>query len=158
MNWKPVKGYEGLYEVSDAGDVFSVRTGRMMKSSMTSHGYMRVVIQVDGKQSMKHCHRLVAEAFIPNPDNLPQVNHIDGNRLNNHVSNLEWCTPSENLKHAYRTGLKKRKLTDEDITFIRIHYIPRHPDFGTRGLGRRFGVTQVAISHVIHMKGGDVDV
>lgn len=67
--------------------------------------YQKCVLKINGKPTMKYIHRLVAEAFIPNPDNKPEVNHKDGNKLNNNVSNLEWVTLSENRLHAYKTGL-----------------------------------------------------
>ena len=149
MNWKPIKGYVGQYDVSDTGLVFSHKTNRLLDCGLTTHGYRGVVLTNEHKSSFKHVHRLVAEAFIPNPDNLPQVNHKDGNRLNNRADNLEWCTGSENIQHAYDTGLKSGKLSPDDRQFIRGHYIPRDPEFGTRGLARRFNVSQTAISQVL---------
>ena len=110
----PIKGYEGLYEVSSDGSVFSVdrytKDGKHLKrkelkGGKFSNGYEFVCLR---KNSVNHnClkHRLVAEAFIPNHNNLPEVNHIDGNKRNNCVENLEWCTRSENLKHAVKMGL-----------------------------------------------------
>ena len=112
--WKPVKGYEGLYEVSDEGAVKSLpkKAGRRNQPEKLSAtfinriGYVCVNLYKDNHQKQVRVHRLVAEAFIPNPENLPCVNHIDGNKLNNHVYNLEWCTQSENAKHAFQTGLR----------------------------------------------------
>lgn len=96
-NWKPVKGYEGLYEVSDLGNVRSLnykKTGdvRLMHPAKNKDGYLHLGLRKDGEYRQYGVHRIVAEAFIPNPDNLPQVNHKDENPLNNNVSNLEWCT------------------------------------------------------------------
>lgn len=149
MNWKPVRGYGGLYEVSDTGLIFSHKTNRLLKCSLTTHGYKRVALNTGHKSTFKHIHRIVAEAFIPNPDNLPQVNHVDGDKTNNHVSNLEWCNNSQNQQHAYDTGLKFRKLSPDDRQFIITHYVPRDPHLGTRGLGRRFDVSQTAIRQVL---------
>jgi hypothetical protein len=114
MNWKNVVGYEGYYRVSDSGNVISVtrydRLGRLKvgvikRTIIQNSGYKVVNLKVDGEQKNHLVHRLVAEVFIPNPDNKKFVNHINGNKLNNEVSNLEWCTRSENMKHATEIGL-----------------------------------------------------
>ena len=109
--WKDVKGFEGLYQISNYGRIKSLRFNkvRLMKPFIKS--YYMVELCVNSVRKTFMVHRLVAEAFIPNPENKPQVNHIDGNKLNPRVDNLEWCTPSENLKHAYRTGLAKPRPT-----------------------------------------------
>ncbi len=108
---KCIKGYES-YFVSEYGDVFSTKRNKYLTKSF-NNGYAKVIIKVNGVCNNKSVHRLVAEAFIPNPENKPQVNHIDGNKSNNHVSNLEWCNQSENNKHAFRNGLMK--ITDKCI-------------------------------------------
>lgn len=144
--WKAIKDYEGKYEVSNLGRVKSLertsRFNRKIKEKILAPrehtgGYLRV--QLSRKDF--YIHRLVAETFIPNPENKSQVNHIDGNKRNNRVDNLEWNTPLENNLHAIRTGLnkkdrdfmikiancenhkkamiRKRKLTDEQILEIR---------------------------------------
>lgn len=96
-----------MYEISEYGDIHNTFTGAPIKQSQ-NQGYMCVSLQINGKAHRRRVHRLVALAFIPNPDGKSEVNHIDGNKTNNHVSNLEWCTPSENLIHAYKTGLRSR--------------------------------------------------
>ena len=111
--WKPVVGYEGLYEVSNCGKVRSVEhytnghhlMAKELKPTM-SQRYLYVKLYKNAKPRTIRLHRIVAEAFVPNPMHKPQVNHINGNRLDNSVGNLEWCTSSENLRHAYKTGLK----------------------------------------------------
>lgn len=117
-NWKDVKDYEGLYLVSDCGRVMSLPKVRVTKNRGMQHhdgkilkagivnGYQRVVLCKEGNKNFL-VHRLVAENFIKNNDLSKQVNHIDGNKLNNMVENLEWCSPSENIQHAVKNGLKK---------------------------------------------------
>lgn len=106
--WKPVKDYEGLYEVSNLGRVRSLnwcRTGttKVLVPGCHSAGYKQIQLHKDGNMRTRCVHRLVAEAFIPNPAKLPQVNHKDLNKANNSVENLEWCTAKENSAHYYRT-------------------------------------------------------
>lgn len=118
-NWKPVKDFEGLYEVSNTGKVkalarmkncnkgYGLIKEHIMKQTNSQCQYYRVPLT--NKEHIKKyylVHRLVAQAFIPNPDNLEQVNHKDGNKLNNYVENLEWCTRKQNLQHAVKNGLK----------------------------------------------------
>lgn len=102
--WKNIKRYEGLYMVSDSGKVRNVRSGRILKQGISKRGYSVVVLYKQGKPHTVTCHRLVASAFIPNPHNYGDVNHIDSNRINNHVSNLEWVNRSMNLKHGFKHG------------------------------------------------------
>ena len=116
--WKPIVGYEGYYEVSNLGRVRSmdkyvntkgdskrIRNGRVLKGILC-HNYVWVTLSKDNLKSKKRVHRLVAEAFIPNPDNLPCVNHKDENRSNNSIENLEWCTTEYNNNY----GTRKEKL------------------------------------------------
>lgn len=103
--WRDIKGYEGLYKISNTGNVFSYVSNRIMTPAYCGSGYKKVMLSKDMKAKNKMVHRLVAEAFIPNPENKKTVNHKDGNKENNDVSNLEWNTYSENLKHAYKHGL-----------------------------------------------------
>ena len=127
---KPIIGYEGKYEISDDGIVYSLarksRNGkhigdRILKGGEYPNGY-RYVILTDDNRNETRCmnHRLVAEAFIPNPKKLPFVNHIDGDKKNNHVDNLEWCTHLENVRHAIRTGLVKKICKIERSVEIRL--------------------------------------
>lgn len=100
--WKPIDGFDGRYEVSECGLVRNMRTQRVLKPRPAGAGYMQVCL---GAGNYSYVHRLVAGAFIPNPEGLPQVNHLDGDKKNNARENLEWCSRSRNLKHAYETGL-----------------------------------------------------
>ena len=99
--WRDIKGYEGLYQVSNWGKVRNGK-GQIMFQEPNHKGYMRVRLVKSGNKKNKRVSRLVAEAFIPNPDNLPQVNHKDGNKMNNSFTNLEWITMEENIEHALR--------------------------------------------------------
>ena len=141
--FKDVLGYEGLYQVSNYGRVKSLERknifycglreeylerpvkGKFLKIRNGVHSYQVTCLTKNGICKNKFIHRLVAEAFIPNPENKPQVNHKDGNKKNNCVDNLEWCTAKENTRHAIKTGLKKKynnkrvKQYDLDGNFIK---------------------------------------
>lgn len=137
--WKEIKGYEGLFAVSNLGRVKSLarrvsnhtnsiyKPERIIKHQFNHKGYPVVRLSGMGKAKKTFSiHRLVAKSFIPNPENKPQVNHIDGNKQNNHVKNLEWCTNQENQIHAvkmglndhskYESGRPKRKVNQIDIS------------------------------------------
>ena len=96
--WRDIDGYEGLYQVSNKGRVKSLKYGkeRILRPGWKTGGYLFVILCKNGNQSKQRIHRLVAQAFIPNPNNKPQVNHLDENKKNNCVDNLEWATAKEN--------------------------------------------------------------
>ena len=98
--WKPIKNYEQLYEISNYGSVRSLYTGKIMKSRIGRDGYIRIPLSKNGKHEFLH--RLLAVAFIPNPDHLPEVNHINENKMDNNLSNLEWCTHKYNSNYGTR--------------------------------------------------------
>ena len=144
--WKDVKGYEGAYQVSSFGRVRSLDRkvpskygrfrkvkGMILKLRTDKDGYYKVNLKKNQKGKSSRVHRLVAEAFINNPENKPQVNHINGVKSNNNILNLEWATLSENRRHAYQTGLQNgearrgvknnfHKLTPEQVLAIRKAY------------------------------------
>lgn len=116
--WRDIPGLEGVYQVSSIGNVKRIKTrsgkecDRPLKYWVLHSGYALYTLTYNGKRIRTCAHRLVALAFIPNPDNKPYVNHKDGNKLNNSVENLEWVTASENTVHAIKTGL----ISERDIT------------------------------------------
>lgn len=102
--WLPVKGWE-VYKISSYGRL--KRKNKILSGGINNHGYRQHTLYMNGKQQQFYTHRLVAIAFLENPENKYSVNHKDGNKLNNVVSNLEWATISENTQHAYNNGLIK---------------------------------------------------
>ena len=124
-HWKDVVGYEGIYQVSSNGRIKSLARfivcghgGRMKRETILKNqthpdGYPQIELNLNAKKFQVKIHRLVAQSFLSNPLNLPYVNHKDGDKTNNSIENLEWCTPSENLIHAYSTGLKTCKNGNE---------------------------------------------
>lgn len=98
-----MKGYEGLYKVSNMGRIYSLYTDKVLKNLKSKDGYYRVFLRKNGQKKHASIHRLVAIAFIKNPNNLPQINHKDENPANNNVDNLEWCTAKYNCNYGERT-------------------------------------------------------
>ena len=142
------------YEVDEEGNVYS--RFRRLKPVQTSAGYLQVSL---GRGDTSHVHRLVAQAFIPNPDNLPVINHKDNNKANNRVSNLEWCSQKDNVRHTVRQGRHARgeaqglaKLSYEDAEFVRANHRPYDREFGTRPLAKRLGVDPAAVLSVVRNK------
>ena len=103
-----IKDFEGLYGVDECGNVHSLRNNIIIRQYDNTIGYKKVNLYVNGKCYKKYVHRLVAEAFIPNPNNLPVVNHIDCNRANNTKDNLEWMSYHDNNKYVYSNGGRKK--------------------------------------------------
>ncbi len=120
--WKEIKGYEGKYIISNYGEIISLPRYKQNNSKLqyvepkeikryanTKNGYVYVQLWNNSSYKNIRLHKLVAQAFIPNPENKPQINHIDGNKQNNRIDNLEWCTCKENINHAWAIGLINRK-------------------------------------------------
>ena len=102
MNWKPIVGFEEHYLVSDSGQVWSLRRHRALKPKIDRYGYEVVGLFINGKSHHRTVHRLVAQAFVPNPNNLPTVNHINENKTDNRAVNLEWLSVADNDNHGTR--------------------------------------------------------
>lgn len=170
--WKPIEGFEGFYVISRDGDIKSVERWIHLKShsyikkeqdiiqSINPSGYKQVKLYNNtGKTKSIVVHRLIAFTFLENPNEYKYINHIDGNKLNNNLSNLQWCTSSQNNTHAYRTGLKKpenyageacyfAKLTEKEVIAIREEYKLNKPF--QRRLAEKYNTTITNINMIIN--------
>lgn len=151
------------FEISNYGQLRNIKTNTIYKTTFNKRGYVQVCVSLGHKDKKKlfKIHKAVAETFIMNPENKPQVNHKDGNKQNNHVDNLEWVTNAENMKHAAENGLtahrlgadnQSSKLNIEDVIYIRENYKPYDSEYGSRALGRKFNVDHRIILDVVKMK------
>ena len=154
--WKPILITNGKYSVSNTGLIKNNDTNRLRKLIVRKDkGYYRVPVVISGGPKDLSVHREVTKAFIPNPCNKPCINHIDGVKTNNVVSNLEWVTIKENTIHAYRIGLmnikrcRQRKLSNEQIEQIVKEYVRNSREFGTTALGIKYNVSPVTIWEVL---------
>lgn len=145
---KDIPGFPG-YQATEEGRIFSLKRNRFLAGNKLNRGYRTVSLCLHGKQYTCSVHRLVAMAFIPNPQNLPQVNHIDTDKTNNSVTNLEWVNSQENITHAIKMGVWShgngdhfRKLTPEQVEFI------RQSDDSSNTLGKLLGVNGSTVRRV----------
>ena len=157
--WKDIKGYEGLYQVSNLGRVKSVdrtdgigrhKKEKVLKPSVGHNGYYFVRLYNNGVYANLRINRLVAEEFIPTNDDSLEVNHKNGVKTDNSVENLEWCSRSENMIHAFANGLKcaqhgeqhgRSKLTPSEVDWIRENYTPRDKEYGCRAMANKLGIS-----------------
>ena len=156
--WKSVKGFTD-YKVSNQGKVksFKLNTEKILKQCNDKKEYLLVKLSKSRNSKTKTVHRLVATAFIPNPDNKPQVNHKDGNKQNNCVDNLEWVTQSENDIHAFKIGLKTQqgienansKLSENDVLGIRGLYLD---GLTQKEIAKIYLINQSNVSIIINKK------
>lgn len=151
------------FEVSTDGQIRNAYTKNIYRTFVNKNGYEQLCVSLGSRDKKKvfKIHKAIAETFIPNPEGKPEVNHEDGNKLNNCVSNLTWVTESENVQHAYDHGLANAlcgtenpcaKLTKEDVCYIREHYTPYDSVYGARALGRKFGVNKNVIRDIANNK------
>lgn len=165
--WEDVEGYKGRYQVSSEGRIKSlarkskrdyrgdVSVPEKILKQQKREGYLRVTLTKYSKSKTLSVHRLVAGSFIPNPKNRKYINHKDGDKTNNNVSNLEWCTCSENQKHAYDNGLCDRRgensstsLTNKDVLEIRA--AKNLGCFSDREIAKAYGVSRKCINHIVN--------
>lgn len=154
--FKNVVGFEGLYKVSNKGRLFSLLTFMFMNPNKSDKGYYKVGLRKNNKSHTKILHRLIAKAFIANPENKKEVNHIDGDKSNNCIDNLEWCTPSENMQHAFDAGLIKLKsenshfasLNNKQVLDIRNAY--RLGVFSQAEIARAYDVSSTCIYAIVN--------
>ena len=170
--WKDVIGYEGLYQVSNLGNVRGLdrkvngkygnianRYGRVLVPSKKKTGYLGVTFSIEKEKKYYSIHRLVAITFLPNPKNKPQVNHKDGDKANNKLSNLEWVTQSENGLHAYKNGLcprlaggnaRNRKLSEKPVKEIRHYYLVKK--YSIKELACKYFIGISTVHQIINYK------
>lgn len=157
--WIKIPNFENRYEVSNLGKVRSLdgrQKGKILKPINKGRGYRQICLyKTNTNRKLHRVHRLVAQAFIPNPENKPYINHIDNNPSNNCVSNLEWATPLENYNHSKKQNRNAKgetsgtsKLTDKDVLEIREIYKNQKPTY--KHLGKMFNVSDTTAFHIVH--------
>ena len=159
--WKPITGYEGYYEVSNKGRIKSLimwnghryktrDKPKILKQSNTTTGYKKVELSKEGVRKSYKVHRLVGIEFIPNPENKPNINHIDFNPINNEVENLEWCTQKENMNYSNTIFRKRNILSYEDELIIIQEYKRGNP---ASKLAKQFGCSDIVIYNALERNG-----
>lgn len=146
--WKDILGYEGFYKISSDGLVKSVKRDKVLKSHVDTRGYLSLTLHKDGSRKRASIHRLLAEAFIPNKNNYPVINHINGVKTDNRLENIEWCTVQMNSQHAYDHHLKdvanNKPVVAENLDTKELLYF-----ISTRSAGRHFKTSGVCIGNWI---------
>jgi hypothetical protein len=160
---KDIPGTEGNYQIFKEGLVWSRKNNRYLKPQISEPEYPHVTLMISGKQKTARIHRLLAEAFLPNPKNFPQVNHKDGNKRNFALSNLEWCDNTYNALHAYQTGLNRTLYSfrgvhaySAKLNPIKVRKIRKLIKMGQvslRAIGRMFGVS---VNNIIQIRDREI--
>ena len=158
MEWKECIGYEN-YLVSNEGDIKNKKTGKIRKQKLDKNNYLVINLSRGSRISVVHrqVHRLVAEAFIPNPENKPYIRHKDGNTINNNVDNLEWVTVKEVLQLNNRiirrgSDVNTSKLSEADVKLCREIYTPKDKYLSCTALAKHFGVSKSTMSYILNKK------
>jgi len=161
--WKTIPGFS-RYKASSNGEIYTPnwkggKTGKIMKPAPDPFGYLRTVLVDDnGKNTTVKVHRIIAQTFIPNENDLKEVNHLNGNKSDNRVENLEWVSRKQNMIHAFQNGLQNNrginnpisKLTEQDVIEIRAKFMPRI--YGRKELAMEYNVKESTIKDVILRK------
>ena len=165
--WREIPGYEGKYYVSSFGNVKVIYkwikvNEKILSPMLNKDGYYQVNLSLRKKVRHHRIHRLVAEAFVENPNCYPMVNHKDENKLNNRADNLEWCDQAYNIRYGTRTkrcfetkrknNSFRRALTKEDANEIRRTCIPYDYEFGIKQTAKKYGVSSTTITNIVHNK------
>lgn len=152
--WKDVISFEGLYQISNKGRVYSHKRngtlGGLLKQSIDKYGYIKYVLNKNNKSHYFTAHRLVAIAFLENPHNKPQVNHINGTRTDNRAENLEWTTAKENIYHSFQFGKQKTVMRPVKVTNMDTGEIKVFPS--QREAARHMGIHQRSVSRALTKK------
>lgn len=154
--WRDIPGYEGLYQVSSLGRIYSFISNKILSPSGTGDGYLKIKLVKNKVTKSYKVHRLVAISFIPNHDNLPQVNHKNRKRDDNRVDNLEWINNRDNTKYSYDKLYSDRyknprvTLNGDEIKYILKNYKKGSKLFGANALARKFKVTQPTVTTIVN--------
>ena len=146
--WKDVVGYEGLYQISNDGLIMNAKRHRVVKTHIGTRGYYKLTLHKNGERHSAEIHRIIALAFIPNPNNYPVINHINGIKTDNRVENLEWCTIQRNSQHAYDYHLKE-VANNKPVVATNIENKESLYFISTRAAGRHFKTSTVCIGNWI---------
>ena len=150
--WKDIIGYEGEYQISNYGQIKSLKRNIFLALD-NQRGYRKVGLRTrNRKRKRVYVHRLVALHFLQNPEKKPQINHIDCNKSNNNIFNLEWCDNSQNMEHAIKNNLIPTKVSDIQCREIRRLYLDKSNNFSHKKLAVMFGISKSQVTRLINGK------